>query len=234
MNEMNRDADDGDEFRASPTKDEELQKRFAEVSKLVGKLPRTLRSVVKGELGTDEVEIVEEKLMGLKTDREAFVSLKRSAADAADRADKAETERLIEEGLDKRLITPADAKKMRGVDPATGAVSGKPWNKARVERFVGERAEVGPVADVVRPGEQRTVRQDQSTTSTVVAAASKVQIRTAKGGPAASEQSLTQLAQTIGPRLGLDAGTLLGQVDAARALPSSEGHEAIKRAQGLK
>lgn len=229
---------DGDEFPMRATMPEgELKSRFAEVAKTCGKLPRTLRSVVKAELGVDaatadDLDLVEEKLMGLKTDRDAFVSLKRSAEVAQDRADKAETEKLINDALDKRLIAPADAKKMRGLNPANDAVVAQPWSRVRVERFVAERAEVGPIADVVRPGEVRTVSpaQDAKNTSTVPGAAGKnIAIRMGRSAAPATEASLQALAQGLAGRIpGVDVAAILGKVDEARNLPSAGGQEALR------
>ena len=90
---------------------------------------------------------------------------------------------------------------MRGLDPATGAVKSEPWTRSRVERFVSERREVGPIAEVVRPGVERTV-QSQVERSTVVAQ-STVPIRYGHAQQQLSQQDATILARTVAQNLGL-------------------------------
>lgn len=152
---------DGEVYNIPRTADVEMSTRFAAVAQKVGKLPRSLRGIVQSELGTIDGEVVEEKLMGFKSDRSALVELRQTATAAASKLDRADCERAIEGALEARLLTPADAKKLRGIDAATGAATGQPWGKARVERYIAERAEVGPVADIQRPGTVRTVQQDE-------------------------------------------------------------------------
>lgn len=191
-----------------------LAQRFAEVSAKVGKLPRSIRSVVKAELGRIDADLLEEKLMGAKTDRAALLALKQQAAESAKAVDRAETEKAIESALDERLITPADAQRMRGIDPATKQVSGQPWGRSRVERFVAERREGGPVAPIARPGAERTVstapaQQNQTTSSQV-----PVRIGNIRGAsnPADVREAAVKLAAAM--NLGLDPETLLAKAQA--------------------
>ena len=177
-----------------------LAQRFTEVATKVGKLPRSLRAVVKAELGRVDADLLEEKLMGAKTDRAALLALKQQAVESARVVDRAETERAIEGALDERLITPADAARMRGIDPATKTASAAPWQRSRVERFIGERREGGPVAPIARPGAERTVAVADQTARQVN---NGVPIRfTEQRGATVAEA--TSLANDVAAKLGLD------------------------------
>lgn len=211
------------EFVAPRMADGELKTRFAEVITKVGKLPRSLRSIVSTELGTVDGEIVEEKLMGFKADREALTSLRRSASESQERLDQAEREHAIENALDKRLLSPADAKKLRGLDPSTGAVVGKPWSRARVERYIAERAAEGPIAEIARPGVERTV------SAPVPAAApslSRPAIRFGNVETTSSPAQVQSLAQSLAAHFGYDPAAILAKGNAATV-------NASDRAEGI-
>ena len=188
-----------------------LAQRFTEVAAKVGKLPRSLRSVVKAELGRVDADLLEEKLMGAKTDRAALLALKQQAVESARVVDRAETERAIESALDERLITPADAARMRGIDPATKTASAAPWQRSRVERFIGERREGGPVAPIARPGAERTVgeapaaQQDQ-------AASIPVRVGSIRG--ATNPADIREAAVKLAAAMNLNPDTLLAKAQA--------------------
>ncbi len=188
-----------------------LAQRFTEVAAKVGKLPRSLRAVVKAELGRVDADLLEEKLMGAKTDRAALLALKQQAVESARVVDRAETERAIEGALDERLITPADAARMRGIDPATKTASAAPWQRNRVERFIGERREGGPVAPIARPGAERTVgeapaaQQDQ---------AASVPVRVGSIRGAANPADIREAAVKLAAAMNLNPDTLLAKAQA--------------------
>lgn len=206
--------------------DEELSNRAAAVATKCGKLPRSLRAVVKARLNTADVDLLDEELLGAKSDRTALLDLRRSAADGAEKLARVETEKLIEHGLDKRFVTPADAREMRGLDPVTGAVTSSPWPKHRVERFIARRAEVGPVGDIARPGAVRTVQQDE-TGKNVAAPAKQSLVRSGfSSGRPATEQDIASTAANLTEGLkryglNLNVADVLGKTDEAAALPSS-------------
>jgi hypothetical protein len=178
-----------------------LAQRFTEVATKVGKLPRSLRAVVKAELGRVDADLLEEKLMGAKTDRAALLALKQQAVESARVVDRAETERAIEGALDERLITPADAARMRGIDPATKTASAAPWQRSRVERFIGERREGGPVAPIARPGAERTVAVADQTARPQVNSGVPIRFTEQRGATVAEA---TSLANDVAAKLGLD------------------------------
>ena len=185
-----------------------------------GKLPKSLRSVVAAELGTDDSELVGDKLMGFKLDRTSLIDLRRASVESSKKVDRAETEQAIEQALNEKLIAPADAKRMRGLDPATGAVKSEPWTRSRVERFVSERREVGPIAEVVRPGVERTVQSQVE--RTVSAPSSAVPIRYGHAKQQLSPQDTAILARNISQTLGLKEGALDSHMEAASQLPSTD------------
>lgn len=215
-------ADVGMEYAMPKLPEGELHNRFAEVVAQVGKLPRSLRSLVQSELGTVDTDTVEIKLTNLKGVAEQFQSLKAEHQRGLVAADKAATEALIEGALDKRLVTPAEARKFRGLDPATGAVAGEAWNKAKVERFLAEREQIGPVASIARPGQERTVESPQQ--ANVAAPAAKPSL-IRFGAQASREVSPVQLrsdAESMAARLGLKVEDILSRTEAAANLPDSE------------
>jgi hypothetical protein len=221
----------GEIFNVPASRNAELQARFTEVATKCGKLPRSLRSVVAAELGTDDSELVGDKLMGFKLDRTSLIDLRRASVESSKKVDRAETEQAIEQALNEKLIAPADAKRMRGLDPATGAVKGEPWTRSRVERFVSERREVGPIAEVVRPGVERTV-QSQVERSTVVAQ-SAVPIRYGHAQQQLSQQDATILARTVAQNLGLKDGELDSHMAAAAALPATDVKAALANSKAM-
>ena len=187
-----------------------LAQRFTEVAAKVGKLPRSLRSVVKAELGRVDADLLEEKLMGAKTDRAALLALKQQAVESARVVDRAETEKAIESALDERLITPADAARMRGIDPATKTASAAPWQRSRVERFIGERREGGPVAPIVRPGAERTVVEAPATQNQ----ATTVPVRVGSIRGAADPADIREAALKLAAAMNLNPDTLLAKAQA--------------------
>lgn len=229
---------DGEIYNLPRTADAEMSARFAAVATKVGKLPRSLRGIVQAELGTVDGEIVEEKLLGLKGVQERYVSLQTEHARGLASVEKAATEKLIEEALDGQFVTPAEAKRFRGIDPATGAATGQPWGKARVERFVEERRQLGPVADIKRPGAQRSVQQDEAAHNV----AKKPSLIRAGFGVqrTATEQEqgamVADIAAQMEARYGikLPVADILSRTAEAAELPNSEGAESIKRATGVK
>lgn len=212
----------------------ELKLRFSQVSAKVGKLPVSLRSLIKAELGTEDREIVEEKLINFKGIVERFTALQSEHARGLAAQEKLATEKLITEAEEARLVSPAEVKRFRGVDPATGAVVGQPWSKARVERFVEERRSTGPIADIARPGQERTVtspQQDMTPSST----APKTVVRYGNMAPPSNPAAISSLAADIARHVkGVKAEDIMGQVEAASQLPNSEGHAALKRANAMK
>jgi len=220
----------GEIFNVPASRNAELQARFTEVATKCGKLPRSLRSVVAAELGTEDSELVGDKLMGFKLDRTSLIDLRRASVESSKKVDRAETEQAIEQALNEKLIAPADAKRMRGLDPATGAVKGEPWTRTRVERFVSERREVGPIAEVVRPGVERTV---QSQVERTVAAPSAVPIRYGHAQQQLSQQDATILARKISQNLGLKDGELDNHMAAAAALPATDVKAALANSKAM-
>lgn len=212
-------------YAAPPIADGELKSRFAEVASKVGKLPRSLRSVVKAELGVEDVERTEEKLLNLKGIAERFVELQTEHKRGIAAVEKAATEKLITDALDARLISPADAKRFRGINPATDQPGGEVWNKTRVERFLEERRAVGPIADIVRPGTERTVQDVTSTTVTSPTAPSPKSslIRFGTAPTQMSEAQLSHRAAEIARHLpGIDVAKILGQVEEASKVQNAE------------
>jgi hypothetical protein len=220
----------GEIYNVPESRNVELKTRFAEVATKVGRLPRSLRSIVSAELGTVDGEIVEEKLMGFKADRGSLIELRRASVESSKKVDRVETEQAIEKALDEKLIAPADAKRMRGLDPATGVVRGEPWSRARVERFVSERREVGPIAEVVRPGTERTV---QSQVERTAAPSSAVPIRYGHAQQQLSQQDATILARKISQQLGLKEGELDNHMAAAAALPATDVKSALANSKAM-
>lgn len=210
----------GVEYAASVT-DGEVKTRFAEIATKAGKLPRSLRSIVKAELGTEDSDVVEEKLMGFKTDRSNLVELRKAATESQARLDRSECEKAIDEALTKRLICPADAARMRGVDAATRTAVSDPWPRSRVERFIGERAELGPIAEIARPGEVRGLQQ-----SITPSAQKPSLIRTAQMPAPATEQDINTLAQHLAARVGLDPAAILRQAQKPVASVGNSGLDA--------
>jgi len=221
----------GEIYNVPESRNVELKTRFAEVATKVGRLPRSLRSIVSAELGTVDGEIVEEKLMGFKADRGSLIELRRASVESSKKVDRVETEQAIEKALDEKCISPADAKRMRGLDPATGVVRGEPWSRARVERFVSERREVGPIAEVVRPGVERTVQSQVE--RTVAASSSAVPIRYGHAQQQLSQQDATILARKISQQLGLKEGELDNHMAAAAALPATDVKSALANSKAM-
>lgn len=194
--------EEGEEFAVpGGIENSALAQRFSEVAAKVGKLPRSLRSVVKAELGRVDADLLEEKLMGAKTDRTALLALKQQAVESAKVVDRAETERAIEAALDERLITPADAARMRGIDPATKTAASSPWQRSRVERFISERREGGPVAPIPRPGAERTVPVADQTARPQVGGGVPIRFTEQRGATLAEA---TSLADSVAAKLGID------------------------------
>lgn len=198
----------------------ELKLRFAQVAAKVGKLPVSLRSIVKAELGTEDREQVEEKLVEMKGVKNRFAELQTAHARGLAEAEKLAVEKLITDAEDARLITPAEAKRFRGIDAATGAVS-QPWGKARVERFVEERRSTGPVADIARPGKERTV--DAPVQDMTGATSPKSSLIRWGSSPATSTVPLQSLATEIASKMGLDPASILRHTDTAAQLQNAEG-----------
>jgi len=199
---IKRDEEDGEEFAVlGGIENSALAQRFSEVATKVGKLPRSLRAVARQELGRVDADLLEEKLMGAKTDRAALLALKQQAVESAKVVDRAETERAIEAALDERLITPADAARMRGIDPATKAAASSPWQRSRVERFISERREGGPVAPITRPGAERTVPVADQTARPQVGGGVPIRFTEQRGATVAEA---TSLANDVAAKLGLD------------------------------
>jgi hypothetical protein len=194
--------EEGEEFAVPDgIENSALAQRFSEVATKVGKLPRSLRTVARQELGRVDADLLEEKLMGAKTDRAALLALKQQAVESAKVVDRAETERAIEAALDERLITPADAARMRGIDPATKTASAAPWQRSRVERFISERREGGPVAPIARPGAERTVPVADQTARPQVGGGVPIRFTEQRGATVAEA---TSLANDVAAKLGLD------------------------------
>ena len=227
-------ADVGMEYAMPKLPEGELHNRFAEVVAQVGKLPRSLRSLVQSELGTVDTDTVEIKLTNLKGVAEQFQSLKAEHQRGLVAADKAATEALIESALDKRLVTPAEARKFRGLDPATGAVAGEAWNKAKVERFLAEREQIGPVASIARPGQERTVEAPQQAMSQTPAKQSLIRFGAPRGAemsPVQMQDRAAEIAQRMALNgLSINVADILSRTDAAASLPNSESHPAIANA----
>ena len=227
-------ADVGMEYAMPKLPEGELHNRFAEVVAQVGKLPRSLRSLVQSELGTVDTDTVEIKLTNLKGVAEQFQSLKAEHQRGLVAADKAATEALIESALDKRLVTPAEARKFRGLDPATGAVAGEAWNKAKVERFLAEREQIGPVASIARPGQERTVEAPQQAMSQTPAKQSLIRFGAPRGAemsPVQMQDRAAEIAQRMALNgLSINVADILSCTDAAASLPNSESHPAIANA----
>jgi hypothetical protein len=194
--------EEGEEFAVpGGIENSALAQRFSEVAAKVGKLPRSLRAVARQELGRVDADLLEEKLMGAKTDRAALLALKQQAVESAKVVDRAETERAIEAALDERLITPADAARMRGIDPATKTAAASPWQRSRVERFISERREGGPVAPIPRPGAERTVPVADQTARPQVGGSVPIRFSEQRGATLAEA---TRLANDVAAKLGLD------------------------------
>lgn len=199
---IKRDEEEGEEFAVlGGIENSALAQRFSEVAAKVGKLPRSLRAVARQELGRVDADLLEEKLMGAKTDRAALLVLKQQAVESAKAVDRAETERAIEAALDERLITPADAARMRGIDPATKAAASSPWQRSRVERFISERREGGPVAPIARPGAERTVPVADQTARPQVGGGVPIRFTEQRGATLAEA---TSLAESVAAKLGID------------------------------
>jgi hypothetical protein len=212
----------------------ELKLRFSQVAAKVGKLPVSLRSLVKSELGTDNAEMVEEKLMNLKGIQERFVALKTEHERGVVAAEKIAADKLISDAENDRLISPAEAKRMRGIDPATGAVlSQGAYTKTRIERFLDERRQSGPIADIARPGAERTVSAPQQDMTAGSKPASLIRWGTApqQANPAAISNLAAEIARNV---KGVDSAKILSYVDEAAQLPNSDGHAAIQRGNSLK
>lgn len=221
-------ADVGMEYAAPAIKDEALKARFAEVSTKVGKLPRSLRSVVKADLGVDDAEDVELKLMNLKGIQERFATLQSEHSRGIAAAEKLATEKLINEAEEGRLVSPAEVKRMRGLDPASGAVVGQPWGKAKVERFLEVRRESGPIAEIVRPGAQRTVGSPQQDVTGATAPQRLVRFGNGNVGQSSPAQ-VSALASTLAARTGLKPDQIMGFYEDAATLPNSEGSAVLAR-----
>lgn len=227
-------ADVGMEYAMPKLPEGELRNRFAEVVAQVGKLPRSLRSLVSSELGTVDSDEVEIKLTNLKGIAEQFQGLKAEHQRGLAAADKAATEALIEDALNKRLLTPAEARKFRGLDPATGSVVGDAWSKAKVERFLAEREQIGPVASIARPGQERTVEAPQQAMAQTPAKQSLIRFGAPRGAemsPVQMQDRAAEIAQRMALNgLSINVADILSRTDAAASLPNSESHPAIANA----
>lgn len=227
-------ADVGMEYSVPKMADGELKTRFAQVVAQVGKLPRSLRSVVSAELGSADCDDVEIKLTNLKGIADQFQTLKAEHQRGIVAAEKAATEAAIEEALNKRLITPAEATKFRGLDPATGVVNGEAWSKAKVERFMAEREQLGPIANIARPGQERTVDAPQQAMSQTPAKQSLIRFGAPRGAemsPVQMQDRAAEIAQRMALNgLSINVADILSRTDAAASLPNSESHPAIANA----
>lgn len=232
-------ADVGMEYAAPAIADEALKARFATVAAKVGKLPVSLRSIVKRDLGVDDAEVVEEKLLNLKGIQERYAALQAEHRSGVVAAEKLATDKLIADAEEGRLVSPAEVKRMRGLDPATNAVVGQPWGKARVERFLEERRQSGPIADIARPRDVRTVDGAQGAQQDMTGAATGAAGTSARGtglirfGNAAAQQSspaqVQALTQELARRTGVRPEQITGYYADAAALPNSEGSAVIAR-----
>lgn len=174
--DLDDDEGEGMERLVPGLKDAEMRALFAGTAQKVGKLPLTLRQVVKDRFGTEDPITVETRAMAWQGSQERLKKLTDEKRALANAAQSEERERLIAQYLDPKvaLITPAEAQEMRGLNPATGEPSGKPaWSPERVHTLIRERggapiveiARVAPLATVagaaaVVPGAQPLVQRE--------------------------------------------------------------------------
>ena len=157
-------------------KDAEMRAMFAGVAQKVGKLPLTLRQVVKDRFGTEDPIAVETRAMAWQGSQERLKKLTDERRALANQAQSDERERLIAQYLDPKVavISPAEAQEMRGLNPATGEPNGKPaWSPERIHTLIRERggapiveisrvAPLNPVAGAAQPvnGAQPLVQRE--------------------------------------------------------------------------
>lgn len=174
--DLDDDEGEGMERLVPGLKDAEMRALFAGTAQKVGKLPLTLRQVVKDRFGTEDPITVETRAMAWQGSQERLKKLTDEKRALANAAQSEERERLIAQYLDPKvaLITPAEAQEMRGLNPATGEPSGKPaWSPERVHTLIRERggapiveiARIAPLATVagaaaVVPGAQPLVQRE--------------------------------------------------------------------------
>jgi len=140
-------------------KDAEMRALFAGVAQKVGKLPITLRQVVKDRFGTEDPIAVETRAMAWQGSQERLKKLTNERRALANQAQNDERERLIAQYLDPKvaIITPAEAQEMRGLNPATGEPNGKPaWSPERVHTLIRERGGA-PIVEISRVAPLTTV-----------------------------------------------------------------------------
>jgi len=220
--------------RAAPElKDAALKTRFVELYAKIGPLPRSERSLLAQYLGDEaakDPERLEERLLALTEDSKQLVVVREAAKVTAAEADRIARDKAITDGLDKRLITPAEAKAMRGLNPATGAEDpATAWSRGRVERYVADREKQGgAVASIARMGEVNPVEPQQgkppvATPGTLIRFGGSG----TGGGLGLTEDALAQMA-------GVSPEKIRGYAETAAGLQSSEAHPAIARAAALK
>jgi len=174
--DLDDDEGEGMERLVPGLKDAEMRALFAGTAQKVGKLPLTLRQVVKDRFGTEDPITVETRAMAWQGSQERLKKLTDEKRALANAAQSEERERLIAQYLDPKvaLITPAEAQEMRGLNPATGEPSGKPaWSPERVHTLIRERggapiveiARIAPLATIagaatVVPGAQPLVQRE--------------------------------------------------------------------------
>ena len=149
----------GMERLVPPFKDAEMRALFAGVAQKVGKLPITLRQVVKDRFGTEDPIAVETRAMAWQGSQERLKKLTDERRHLANQAQADERERLIAQYLDPKvaIITPAEAQEMRGLNPATGEPNGKPaWSPERVHTLIRERGGA-PIVEISRLAPLTTV-----------------------------------------------------------------------------
>ena len=149
----------GMERLVPPFKDAEMRALFAGVAQKVGKLPITLRQVVKDRFGTEDPIAVETRAMAWQGSQERLKKLTDERRHLANQAQADERERLIAQYLDPKvaIITPAEAQEMRGLNPATGEPNGKqPWSPERVHTLIRERGGA-PIVEISRVAPLTTV-----------------------------------------------------------------------------
>jgi hypothetical protein len=157
--DLDDDEGEGMERLVPGLKDAEMRALFAGTAQKVGKLPLTLRQVVKDRFGTEDPITVETRAMAWQGSQERLKKLTDEKRALANAAQSEERERLIAQYLDPKvaLITPAEAQEMRGLNPATGEPSGKPaWSPERVHTLIRERGGA-PIVEIARVAPLATV-----------------------------------------------------------------------------
>lgn len=174
--DLDDDEGEGMERVVPGLKDAEMRALFAGTAQKVGKLPLTLRQVVKDRFGTEDPIAVETRAMAWQGSQERLKKLTDERRALANQAQSDERERLIAQYLDPKVavISPAEAQEMRGLNPATGEPNGKPaWSPERIHTLIRERggapiveisrvAPLNPVAGAAQPvnGAQPLVQRE--------------------------------------------------------------------------